>query len=218
MKRTLLILIALVSMSSLAFAQQQNGDKHGKPGKQQGQKQKKNVGGNSIGALISRQDVQTELKITPDQKSKLAEAMPKKEHSDKNSQENKVIDKEANKKLQSALEAKIKEILDDPQEKRLNELMVQRQGMRAVFEKSVATKISLTKEQENQLNTARRGQRDEQQAIVEKLNKQEISKEEAKAARQKLDDALEAEIGKMLTDKQKSDLKALGGASFKFAK
>lgn len=218
MKRTLLILIALVSMSSLAFAQQQNGDKQGKSGKQQGQKQKKNDGGNSIGTLISRQDVQTELKVTPDQKTKLAEAMPRKEHGDKNSQDTKVIDKEANKKLQSALEAKIKEILDDPQEKRLNELMIQRQGVKAVFEKSVATKISLTKEQENQLNTARRGQRDEQQALVEKLNKQEISKEDAKAARQKLDDALEAEIGKILTDKQKSDLKALGGAPFKFSK
>jgi len=123
-------------------------------------------------------------------------------------------DRGANRTAQADVEKKIAEILDDKQEARLAELVIQRAGNRAVLDEKVATKLAVTAEQKSKLDALREKQRASRGGGGQQG--QGADREAARAAREKMEKELDAEIGKILTEKQKADLKALGGTPFKF--
>lgn len=214
MKRTLTLIIALLAVTSIAFAQQGGGGQGGQGGgKGQGQGQRggqnqRQGGNNSPARLLAMTSVQAELNVTADQKAKLTELLPQR------GQGGQGQDREANRAKQAELATKIAEILDDKQEARLAELVIQRAGNRAVLDEKVATKLSVTAQQKSQLDALREKQRSARQGGGQQG--QGTDREAARAAREKMEKELDAEIGKILTDKQKAELKALGGKPFKF--
>ena len=123
-------------------------------------------------------------------------------------------DRGANRTAQADVEKKIAEILDDKQEARLAELVIQRAGNRAVLDEKVATKLAVTAEQKSKLDALREKQRASRGGGGQQG--QGADREAARVAREKMEKELDAEIGKILTEKQKAELKALGGKPFKF--
>lgn len=234
MKQKILICVAMLCVASFALSQQGGGGQRGQGGgqgqRQGGQRGQGGGGGNDTGSLLSRKDVQAELKLSDEQKSKIAELIPQRQRGQGGGQgqgqgqggqrgqggQGGQGDREANRARQEELAKKIADILDDTQEKRLLELRIQRAGNRAVFMEEVASKLGVTEDQKSKLDELRSKQREAQQSLSEKVRNQEISREDAQAARTKNEKALDEEIAKVLTSDQKDTLKSLGGAPFKF--
>ncbi|MBL8065638.1 MAG: hypothetical protein JNM34_07235 [Chthonomonadaceae bacterium] len=232
MKKTLTIIIALVAVSSIAFAQQGGGQRGQGGGKGQGQGQKqggqnqRQGGGNGAARLLAMPSVQTELNLTSDQKSKIAALLPQRGQGGQAGGQRGQggqgggqrgqggSEQGANRTNQADLDKKIAEILDDKQEARLAELVIQRAGNRAVLNETVASKLAVTADQKTQLAALREKQRAGRQGGGQQG--QGADREAARAAREKMEKELDAEIGKILTEKQKVELKALGGKPFKF--
>lgn len=222
MKRTLTCIIALVAISSIAFAQQGGGGQRGQgQGQRQGGQNQGQGGGNGAARLLAMPSVQSELNLTSDQKSKLAELVSQRGRGGQGGGQRgqggsggQEQDRGANRTAQADVEKKIAEILDDKQEARLAELVIQRAGNRAVLDEKVATKLAVTAEQKSKLDALREKQRASRGGGGQQG--QGADREAARAAREKLEKELDAEIGKILTEKQKADLKALGGKPFKF--
>lgn len=222
MKRTLTCIIALVAISSIAFAQQGGGGQRGQgQGQRQGGQNQGQGGGNGAARLLAMPSVQSELNLTSDQKSKLSELVSQRGRGGQGGGQRgqggsggQEQDRGANRTAQADVEKKIAEILDDKQEARLAELVIQRAGNRAVLDEKVATKLAVTAEQKSKLDALREKQRASRGGGGQQG--QGADREAARAAREKLEKELDAEIGKILTEKQKADLKALGGKPFKF--
>lgn len=222
MKKTLTIIIALVAVSSFAFAQQGGGQRGQGGGKGQGQGQKqggqnqRQGGGNGAARLLAMPSVQTELNLTSDQTSKIAVLVPQRGQGGQGGGQRGQGGGEqgANRANQADLDKKLAEILDDKQEARLAELVIQRAGNLAVLDEKVATKLAVTAEQKSQLAALREKQRAGRQGGGQQG--QGADRVAARAARGKMAKELDAEIGKILTEQQKADLKALGGKPFKF--
>lgn len=222
MKKTLIIIIALVAVSSFAFAQQGGGQRGQGGGQGQGQRQggqARQQGGNNNGAarLLAMPNVQTELNLTAEQKSKITALIPQRgqgggQRGQGGGQGG--SEQGANRANQADLDKKLAEILDDKQEARLAELVIQRAGNRAALDEKVATKLAVTAEQKTQLAALREKQRASRGGA--RQQGQGADREAARAAREKMEKELDAEIGKILTEKQKAELKALGGKPFKF--
>lgn len=222
MKRTLTCIIALVAISSIAFAQQGGGGQRGQgQGQRQGGQNQGQGGGNGAARLLAMPSVQSELNLTSDQKSMLSELVSQRGRGGQGGGQRgqggsggQEQDRGANRTAQADVEKKIAEILDDKQEARLAELVIQRAGNRAVLDEKVATKLAVTAEQKSKLDALREKQRASRGGGGQQG--QGADREAARAAREKLEKELDAEIGKILTEKQKADLKALGGKPFKF--
>ena len=219
MKKTLIIIIALVAVSSFAFAQQGGGQRGQGGGKGQGQGQKqggqnqRQGGNNGAARLLAMPSVQTELNLTADQKSKITALIPQRGQGGGQRGQG-AGEQGSNRASQADLDKKLAEILDDKQEARLAELVIQRAGNRAVLDEKVATKLAVTAEQKSLLAALREKQRAGRQRGGQQG--QGADREAARAAREKMEKELDAEIGKILTEKQKAELKALGGKPFKF--
>lgn len=217
MKRALTIVVALVAVSSVAFAQQGGGGQRGQGGGQgQGQRQggtnQRQGGGNEAARLLAMPTVQAELNLTQDQKTALSALLPQRGQNGQGGGE-RASGQGSSRPNPEELAKKISEILDDKQESRLAELVIQRTGNRAVLDEKVAEKIGLTAEQKSQIAGLREKLRSSRQTGGQAGQE---DREAARAAREKMDKELDAEIGKILTDKQKAELKALGGKPFKF--
>lgn len=228
MNRKLTIIIALVALSSLALAQQGGGQRGQGGGQGQGQRQggqaQRQGGNNGAARLLAMSSVQTELNLTADQKSKISALIPQRgqaggqgggQRGQAGGQRGQGGGEQgANRTNQADLDKKIAEILDDKQEARLAELVIQRAGNRAVLDEKVASKLAVTGEQKSHLAALREKQRAGRQGGGQQG--QGADREAARAAREKMEKELDTEIGKILTDKQKVELKALGGKPFKF--
>ena len=230
MKKTLAVIIALVAVSSFAFAQQGGGGQRGQGGgqgqgqRQGGQAQRRGGDNNGAARLLAMPSVQTELNLTADQKSKISDLIPQRgqvggqgggQRGQGGGQRGQGEGEQgANRTNQADLDKKIAEILDDKQEARLAELVIQRAGNRAVLDEKVAMKLAITAEQKTQLADLREKQRAARASSGQPG--QGTDREAARAAREKMEKELDAEIGKILTDKQKAELKTLGGKPFKF--
>ncbi|MBX7136211.1 MAG: hypothetical protein K1X67_26370 [Fimbriimonadaceae bacterium] len=219
MKKTLTLIIALVAVTSIAFAQQGGGGQRGQgggkgqgQGQRQGGQNQRQGGNNGVARLLAMPSVQTELNLTADQKSKITSLIPQRGQGGGQRGQG-GGEQGANRTNQADLDKKIAEILDEKQEARLAELVIQRAGNRAVLDEKVATKLAVTAEQKTKLAALRETQRAGRQGGQQG---QGADREAARAAREKMEKELDSEIGKILTDKQKAELKALGGKPFEF--
>ena len=171
--------------------------------------------------LLQRKDVQTELNLTEDEKTKL-QALQDKAQSDMQA----MFQNGGSGGDRSAMRATMQKyfaqmskdalaILTKEQAARLAEINIQLAGNLAVTFPDVQTKIAMTDDQIGKVKDLQSKQQEANQALGQKMRDQEITMEELQASRQKNDDALKAEIGKILTDDQRAKLKAMGGKEFK---
>jgi hypothetical protein len=180
-------------------------------------------GGDSSGLmLLQRADVQKEIVVTDDQKSKL-DAVRQKMMEDMRAQfqggGGQPPDREAMQKtMQTMMDNMKKEaekILTKDQMTRLHELAIQIAGNNAATWADVQKEIGVTDDQKAKIKDLQSKQQEANQALFQKMRDQEITREELQDAMKKNTDSFNTELGKILTDAQKAKLKTMGGKEFK---
>lgn len=210
-----ILTIAIVGIVGSAFAQ----------GGGQGRRGFGMMGGRGGGSpvqLLQREEVQTELKLTEDQKSKLSglqqKMMDKMRESfqggERPSQEKM---REIFTKVGEEIQKEVDGILTPEQNKRLKELAVQRSGNAAVLNPATAKELGLTEEQNTKIKSLQEKQNEANQAIGEKIRNGELEGREGFEKMQANQKVFDEELGKILTEAQKTKLKEMGGKPFTFA-
>ncbi len=106
-------------------------------------------------------------------------------------------------------------ILDAGQLKRLAEIAVQLQGNRAIQNPETQRTLGLSAAQLAKLKDLNDKQQEANRAIFQKMQDQELTREEAQATFEKNTKVMNDELAKVLTGDQAAKLKAMGGAPFK---
>ena len=215
-----LVLAAVVVGAALSMAQGGGGG-----GRQRGGQRGNQFG---IATLLGRADVQKELNVTEDQKTKLADLRTKMQEEARAARQNGGggggaagggnFDPEAMRKRMAEQEAKTRtafgEILDEKQMKRLDEISIQLRGNAAITDEKVQKALGLSEDQLAKIKELNAKAQEANRSLQQKTRDQEITREEAMAARTKNQKALNEELGKVLTAEQAAKLKDLGGKKF----
>ena len=233
--RRIFVLVALMSCVALVSAQGGGAGAGGGQGRRGGGGfgQGRRGGGNSEMGLTSRADVQKELAITDEQKTKLTELRDKQRQAFGNrgggnggggngggGNGGGTFDPaEMQKRMEEARTQQHKDlaaILNETQMKRLGELLLQREGNGALARAEVQKALGFTADQTQKVKDLQQKERDAQQGIREKTRNQEMTPEEAQAARAKNTKTMNEELAKILTAEQAAKFKEMQGKEFKF--
>jgi len=164
----------------------------------------------SVTGLLRFEEVRTELKLDPAQ-SELVQGYI--ESTQGRREELQGLQREERAAKEAAFEAtdqaKINEILNEAQEKRLAELLIQRAGSQALARKDVQDKLSLSAEQRQQITTIE----------TEIAAKQREARQDGGGGReafQAINMERETRLLAVLTAAQKTSFEGLKGAAFEF--
>ncbi|HLO99641.1 MAG TPA: hypothetical protein VK171_13680 [Fimbriimonas sp.] len=215
MKKFILVL-GLLSVAMSAFAQ--------RGGMMQ-------MGGGAMNPtmILAREDVQEDLKLTDEQKDKLTALtnpqnfFPKMQAAmqaagltfeDMRTEEGRKKAAPLMEKMQADAKKEIEAVLTPEQNKRWNEIFIQLSGNRAVLVKEVAKAVEITTEQDAKIKDLQAKQAAAGRGLFQQVQNQEISMEEMREKSAKNNEIFDAEIGKILTEAQKTKLKEMGGKPF----
>lgn len=166
--------------------------------------------------LLRMEEVQTELGLSDEQKTKAAEiadsARGRRGGGGGGGGEDWAARAEARRKRMEEAEAKAAELLDDTQEARLAGLYIQRVGVRAVSDAKVAELLALSDEQKGQITKVQEEQMAEFRALFEAGGLGEGSGEKM----QEIGKQTEEKLTAVLTEEQKTKLEELKGEPFEF--
>ncbi len=230
--------IAILAVSALtisAFAQGGGGRGQGRQGggRMMGMMGMMGGGGGVMPAtfLLQRDDVQTDLKLTSEQKDKLDALRTKSMEKLREAftagggaanggggGRGFQLSDEQRKTLEKMNEETTKEvntILTAEQNKRIRQIGIQLAGPRAATNPEIAKELGVSEAQTKRIADLMTKQREANQAIMEKVRSQELDREEAQAKREGNNKVLDAEIEKILTEAQRMKLKEMAGPEFK---
>lgn len=230
------MVVALASVMAFAVAQDQG---QGGQGRRAGGgfgagMQRGNRGGGLL-QLALRADVQKDIAVTDEQKTKLEALRPARGQRGGGAGGNGgggnggtrngggagggQVDMEAMRKAQEERAAKEKTdlaaILSADQMKRLDEISVQLQGNRALQNEKTQKALGLSEEQITKIKDLQTKQREAMTSIMEKMRNQELTREEMQSTMEKNNKAMDEELAKILTADQKSKFDAMKGKPFK---
>lgn len=107
------------------------------------------------------------------------------------------------------------EILTPDQMKRLAEISVQIRGNRSIMDPAVQKSLNFSDDQKKKVTDLATKQQEANRSIMEKVRNQEISREEMQSSMEKNNKVLDEELGKILTSDQAAKLKEMQGKPFK---
>lgn len=169
--------------------------------------------------LATLPEVETELKLTDEQKTTIADLNDQFDDERRNqgfggggggggfSEEARA----ARAKMNADFAAKLNEALDEPQQKRIQEIYVQVNGASVLTDESVAAALVLTDEQKQALQDALADQRQAMQDAFQGW--QDMSDEERTAKMDELSKARDEALLAVLTDEQKTQFEAMKGTA-----
>lgn len=209
-----LLTIGLVVVSAYAMAQGGGGGR--------GQRFGFGFGGgmqnNSF--LLRREDVQKDLKLTTEQKSKLDEIQQAQREKMREMFQNggggtdRQAMMEAMQKMQKENDEAVNKVLTADQQKRLKQIGIQLAGDRAILDPEVQKELGMTAEQTDKIKKLQSDQMTANQELMRKMRDQEIDRDQFQGLMEKNNKALNDEIAKIMTEEQKAKLKELAGPKF----
>ena len=184
-------------------------------------------GGASLTGLLMMKEVRDELKLDEDQVKELEEIGKSMFESMRNfrpqgggggggqpqppSAEDMQKMAEQMQKATAESEAKIGEVLDPKQTDRLIGLLIQRDNIRSIASKMVATKLGITDEQKAKYDQINKEQGEEMRKLFQGGFNQDM-----RDKMREMREAGDAKLKDLLTAKQKEQMESLKGAEFKF--
>ncbi|MBX3117527.1 MAG: Spy/CpxP family protein refolding chaperone [Fimbriimonadaceae bacterium] len=213
--------VLVVAATSMAFAQGGGGGGRGGAGGFGGGQGRGGMFGNDTSGLnlLGRADVQKDLNITAEQKTKIDALNQANRDKMRSAFQDNQGDQEgmmkAMEKIQADNKAEVAKILDAKQVKRLGEIRIQLAGNRAIMEADVQKALGMSAEQVAKVKKLSDDSTAAMRSLGEKMMNQEISREDMQAAMQKNNETMNAELGKVLTADQTAKLKTMGGEPFK---
>jgi Spy/CpxP family protein refolding chaperone len=190
-------------------------------------------------ALLSREQVQTELKITAEQKEqinavqtglreKMRELMPARGQGGQGGQgataeerQKRMAEMQAKRQqLTEESEKKLATILKPEQSKRLGEISLQQRGVQGLKDKEVVEALKITKEQTDKIDAALKWGQEEQQKLFQESRGQGAGRDAAartamREKQEKIRAETETKALAALTDAQKEQLTKMKGAVLK---
>jgi Spy/CpxP family protein refolding chaperone len=167
--------------------------------------------------LLRRPEVQAELKLTDDQKTKVTEMLQKlRESQQARGQDLRDASPEERQKIMAAVQAEqmkqVNAILNTDQQKRFKEISLQQQGYSALAQPAVADELKLTDDQKSKLKDIVQHQQEAMREIFQSAGgDRAAAQEKMQTLRKETDDKIAA----LLTDDQKNNWKAMLGGPFK---
>lgn len=162
-------------------------------------------------------EVQSELKLTDEQKTKVTDALAKLQEQRQGQSFQGLSPEERQKMMadrRAAEDKQLADVLNADQMKRYHQLALQQQGVSAVLDKPVADQLKITDDQRTKIQAVI----DEQRAAMRDLF-QNGSSGDRTAMMQKMQDMrkqTDEKIASLLTDDQKNQWKQMIGAAFTF--
>lgn len=218
--KKIVLTLAIVGIVGSAFAQgggqgRRGGGMFGMMGR----------GGGGAVQLLQREDVQGELKLTDDQKSKISALQDKQREKMREmftgggggERPDPEKMREIFTKAAEEAQKEVDTILNADQKKRLKELGVQRAGNAAVLNPETAKEVGITDEQKAKIKTLQDKQQEASTSIMEKVRNGELDRDQLREKMEANTKIFDEELGKILTDAQKAKLKEMSGKPFTFA-
>lgn len=189
-------------------------------------------GGNNTSFLLRRKDVQADLQLTSEQKTKLDALMEsmRGNRGDRGGRRGgnnaggggtppTDAERQARRAEMESQRAKmqkdINEILTSSQTSRLKEISIQLRGNMALMDNDIQKELGFTSEQKTKIQSLRDKMGEASQSIFQKMQDGSLSRDDAMKSMQKNNDVMKDELAKVLSRSQADKLKAMGGASFK---
>lgn len=181
----------------------------------------------SPATLLQREEVQDELKLTDDQKSKLTDLRSKMQDKMRETfqglsaggeRPDRTKMQAAMKKVMDEIQKDLDGILTPEQNTRIKELTIQRQGNMAIANEDTAKALGLTDDQKAKVKTLQAKQAEAMTALFEKMRDGELDRDAMRTKMESNQKILAEEMGKILTEEQKTKLKEMGGKPFEFKK
>jgi Spy/CpxP family protein refolding chaperone len=174
--------------------------------------------------MLSIPEVQKELKLTPEQITKLEAKQQEQRDAMREAFQSAGQDREAMQKMMADMQAMqkkaVNEILDANQQKRFGELELQQQGPMAIAaRKDVAEALKITEEQKSKIEDIQRKSQEEMRNAMTGLDFRSMSPDDRQKMMTKMQDAQKAtadKIAGVLTDDQKKQWASMLGEPFKF--
>ncbi len=210
--KTLLIPVLAIALASLSMAQGQ-----GRGGGMMGR------GGASIAgrvSLLQRADVQEELKIDDDQKTKFGEMQANMRTKMQEMFQgggaggDQAAMRKSMEKMMGDMTKEAEAILKPEQKKRLYEIAIQMAGPKAAQDADVQKALELDKDQVSKLKELADKMTKANTGIMTKMRAGEIDRSEIQPMMEKNNKILDTEIEKILTTAQKAKLTEMGGKKF----
>jgi len=170
--------------------------------------------------LLRRNDVKKDLKLTDDQKSKLDALQEKIQSEMREMFQNGGAggDREAMMKAmqekQTGWQKEADAVLTPEQKARLEQINVQIQGNSIILDPKYQEKLKVSEDQKTKIKDLQSKQQEASRSLMEKMRNQEMDREEAMQAMTKNRDAMNGELGKLLTDEQKKMIADWSGPKF----
>jgi hypothetical protein len=169
--------------------------------------------------LLRRADVATELKLTDDQKTKIQALQTQMQQDRRAAMQDAGDDQDARAKAMTKVtegaQKQLGTILNADQTKRLHELNIQRAKNSAITFADVQKDLALTDDQKAKIKDLQQKQMAAMREMFQNGG-QGGDREAMQANMKKMQDTMDVELGKILTDDQKTKLKAMGGTAFTF--
>jgi Spy/CpxP family protein refolding chaperone len=167
--------------------------------------------------LLRRPEVQAELKLTDDQKTKVTEMLDKlRQDQQGRFQDLRDASPEERQKIMAEMQAeqtkRVNAILNTDQQKRFREISLQQQGYSALAMPDVQTELKLTDDQKSKVREIMQQQ---QQAMRDIFQNAGGDREAARSKMEELRKANDDKLAAVLTDDQKNQWKAMLGTPFK---
>jgi len=218
--------VSFAMLANFADAQGGRGQGQGRGGGQFGGGMQ-GMGGFGAGpsSLAARPDVQTELKLSADQKTKVQAI------SDKMREERRAAfqggggggggqDMQARmaemQKMNAKYDAEVLAVLTPEQTTRIKQLAVQMAGANYPMGEEGQKALGVTSDQQSKLRALQDKQREAMTALMERMRNQELDFQSMGAEREKMDKVMAEEVGKILTAEQKAKWEELKGKAFTF--
>jgi len=179
--------------------------------REEGRRGRGGFGGPPSGArLLALKEVQSALKLTDEQNSKIGKINDQMREDARKAMED-GGGQEKMRELMTATTAKINEVLDEGQQKRLMGIFIQVSGANAALDPAVAKELNITDDQKKQLNDARQKNMDAMREAFEAARDQEGGREAMREKMEKLRDDANKSMLAVLTSDQQAQLEALKG-------
>jgi Spy/CpxP family protein refolding chaperone len=173
--------------------------------------------------LLRSEQVQKELKISEEQKTKITEVVTA--HQKKSSgefaklrdvsrEERREKMTAVREKLTKELDKQLKEVLKKEQFKRLEEISVQQRGTRALTQKDMVAALKLSEEQVEKINGVFQAQGEKMRELFQELRNRQGERGSMREAMEKLRKETDANAIAVLTDEQKKKYESLKGKPF----
>lgn len=211
-------LVLFAAVLSLAVAAMGQGQRRGMFG----------MGAMAPTQLLNRDDVKDELKLTTDQRGKIADALQAARDKGREVFQSLGIDfrnmtdddrakmRKAMEEVNASSEKDINAILTADQQKRLRELFVQQTGNMVAMNPSYQKELGITDDQKAKFADLQKKQQQAMQDLFQKVQSGDMDRSAMGEAMQKNTQIMKDEVGKILTEDQKGKIKSWSGTPFTF--